>query len=105
MISLGRFISKMGERALLFFKMMMKKKGPFEWTQEAYQAFQDLKKYLTSPPVMVAPRPLESLVLYLAATPYSTSAALVATGRNARLRPRHGQPRPQPWRHKTRKAS
>ena len=45
---------------------------------EADQAFQDLKKYLTSPPVMVAPRPFEPLVLYLAATPYSASAALVA---------------------------
>ena len=51
----------------------MKKKGPFEWTEEADKAFQDLKRYLTSPPVMVAP-----LVLYLAATPYSASAALVA---------------------------
>ena len=60
-----------------FFKLM-KKKGPFEWTPEADRAFQDLKKYLTSPPVMVAPRPLEPLVLYLAATPYSASAALVA---------------------------
>ena len=55
----------------------MKKKGPFEWTPEADQAFQDLKRYVTSPPVMVAPRPLEPLVLYLAATPYSASAALV----------------------------
>ena len=43
---------------------------------EADQAFQDLKRYLTSPPVMVAPRPLMPLVLYLAATPYSASAAL-----------------------------
>ena len=67
----------MGERALPFFKLM-KKKVPFEWTQEADQAFQDLKKYLTSPPVMVAPRPLESLVFYLAATPYSASTAQVA---------------------------
>ena len=74
---LGRFISRLGERALPFFKLM-KKKGPFEWTPEADRAFQDLKRYLTSPPVMVAPRPLEPLVLYLAATPYSTSAALVA---------------------------
>ena len=56
----------------------MKKKGPFEWTEEADKAFQDLKRYLTSPPVMVAPRPQEPLVLYLAATPYSASAALVA---------------------------
>ena len=75
--ALGRFISKLGERALPFFKLM-KKKGPFEWTLEADQAFQDLKRYLTSPPVMVAPRPLEPLVFCLAATPYSASAALVA---------------------------
>ena len=32
---LGCFISKLGERALPFFTLM-KKKGPFEWTQEAY---------------------------------------------------------------------
>ena len=75
--ALGRFISKLGERALPFFKLM-KKEGPFEWTPEADQAFQDLKKYLTNPPVMVAPRPLEPLLFYLAATPYSASAALVA---------------------------
>ena len=73
---LGRFISKLGERTLPFFKLM-KKKGPFEWTPEADRAFQDLKRYLTSPLVMVAPRPLEPLVFYLAATPYSASAALV----------------------------
>ena len=45
---------------------------------EADQAFQDLKRYLTSPPVMVAPWPLEPLVLYLAATLHSANAALVA---------------------------
>ena len=64
----------------------MKKKGPFEWTEEADKAFQDLKKYLTSPPVMVAPRPRESLVLYLAATPYSASAALVAVREESRTK-------------------
>ena len=75
--SLGCFISKLGERALPFFKLM-KKKGPFEWTPEADAAFQDLMKYLTSPPVMVAQCPLDPLVLYLAATPHSASTALVA---------------------------
>ena len=75
--ALGSFISKLGECALPFFKLMTKK-GPFEWTQEADQAFQDLKRHLTSPPVMVAPRPLEPLVLYLAATLNSANAALVA---------------------------
>ena len=54
MTALGRFISKLEERTLPFFKLM-KKKGLFEWTEEANKAFQDLKKYLTSPPVMVVP--------------------------------------------------
>ena len=36
--SLGRFISKLGEHALLFFKLM-KRKEPFEWTPEADAAF------------------------------------------------------------------
>ena len=76
--SLGHFISKLGERALLFFKLM-KKKGPFEWIPEADQAFQDLKRYLNSPPVMVAPRPLEPLVLDLSAMPHSASAVPVAS--------------------------
>jgi len=91
--SLGCFISKLGECALPFFKLM-KKKGPFEWTSEADQAFQDIKRYLTSPPVMVAPRPLEPLVLYLAATPYSASAALVVVSeeRQAKGLPRRAVP-------------
>ena len=59
--SLRRFISKPGERPLPFFKLM-KRKEPFEWTPVADAAFQDLKRYLTSLPVMVAPRPLETLV-------------------------------------------
>ena len=83
--ALGRFISKLGERALPFFQLM-KKKGPFEWTEEADKAFQDLKRYLTSPPVMVAPRPQEPLVLYLAATPYSASAALVSVREERRIK-------------------
>ena len=42
--ALGRFISKLGEWALPFFKLK-KKKGPIEWTEKADKAFQDLKKY------------------------------------------------------------
>ena len=56
----GRFISKLGERTLPFFKLM-KKKGPFEWTPEADQAFQDLnglrqelRFVLSFPPVVSA---------------------------------------------------
>ena len=70
----------------------MKKKGPFECTQEADQAFQDLKRYLTSPLVMVAPRPLKPLVLYLSATPHSASAVLVPSEKSAKSRTRQGEP-------------
>ena len=83
--ALGRFISKLGGTSAALLQAN-EKKGPFEWTEEADKAFQDLKRYLTSPPVMVAPRPREPLVLYLAATPYSASAALVAVREERRTK-------------------
>ena len=49
-----------------------------EWTPEAEAAVQDLKKYLSSTPVLIAPKPQEPLLLYLAATNQVVSAALVA---------------------------
>ena len=54
--AMSRFISKSAERALPFFKIL-KKAGPVEWTPEAEAALQDLKRYLSSTPVMVAPKP------------------------------------------------
>src|SRR3954462_2027762 len=75
--AMGRFISKSAERALPFFKIL-KKAGPVEWTPEVEAALQDLKKYLSSAPTLVAPRPPEKLLLYLAATNQAASAALVS---------------------------
>ena len=74
--ALGRFISKLAERALPFFKVL-KKASPLEWTPEAEAALQDLKKYLSSPPILVAPKPKERLLLYIAATNQVVSSALV----------------------------
>jgi dsDNA-binding SOS-regulon protein len=42
------------------------------------EAFQELKRYLTSPPVMVAPEPGEHLLLYIAATLEAVSMVLAA---------------------------
>ena len=74
---MSRFISKYAGRALPFFKIL-KKTGPMEWTPEAEAVLQDLKKYLSSTPVLVAPGPQEPLLLYLAAMNQVVSAALVA---------------------------
>jgi hypothetical protein len=40
--ALSRFISRLAERALPFFKLL-RKSGPFSWSEEAEQAFQELK--------------------------------------------------------------
>jgi hypothetical protein len=77
MAALGRFIARSGEKALPFFKLM-KRTGKFEWTPEADKAFTELKRYLTSPSIMVAPTFREPLLLYIAATPRTTSDVLVA---------------------------
>ena len=45
---------------------------------KAEAAVQDLKKYLSSTPILVAPKPQEPLLLYLAATNQVVSTALVA---------------------------
>ena len=58
----------------------MKKAGPVKWTPEAEAALQDLKRYLSSMPILVAPKPQEPLLLDLAATNQVVSAALVAQG-------------------------
>jgi hypothetical protein len=55
----------------------MKHTGKFEWTPEADKAFAELKRYLTSPPIMVAPALREPLLLYIAATPRTASVVLV----------------------------
>jgi hypothetical protein len=47
----------------------MKCPRKFEWTPKANKAFAELKRYLTSPPIMVTPTFCEPLVLYIAANP------------------------------------
>jgi hypothetical protein len=75
--ALSRFISRLAEQALPFFKLL-RKSGPFVWTDDAEEAFQELKRYLTSPPIMVAPEPGEPQLLYIAATAEAVSMVLVA---------------------------
>jgi hypothetical protein len=74
--ALSRFISRLAEQALPFFKLL-RKSGPFVWTDDAEEAFQELKRYLTSPLIVVAPEPGEPLLLYIMATAEAVSIVLV----------------------------
>jgi dsDNA-binding SOS-regulon protein len=76
MAALNRFISKLGERGLPFFKLL-KHQEKFAWTPEADQALAQLKEFLSKPPVLMAPRKKEQLLLYLAATTHVVSIAIV----------------------------
>jgi dsDNA-binding SOS-regulon protein len=47
------------------------------WTEEADATFSQLKKVLSTPPVLVAPKEREPLLLYIAATHQVVSTVLV----------------------------
>jgi hypothetical protein len=70
-------VARLGEKALPFYALMKKSDDKFEWTEEAYIAFTQLKKVLSTPLVLVAPREKEPLLLYIAATHQVVSTVLV----------------------------
>ena len=74
--ALSRFIAKLGEKALPFYSLM-KKSEKFEWTDEAQESFDNLKKILSTSPVLVTPREKETLLMYIAATVQVFSSVLV----------------------------
>jgi hypothetical protein len=77
MAALCRFISKLDEKGLPFFKLL-KKADKFVWDNEAQKAFEALKESSTTPPVMTPPTPKETLLLYISATTNVVSTVLVA---------------------------
>jgi hypothetical protein len=56
---------------------VLRKFEPFVWTQKADETFQELKRYLTSLPVMVALEPGDPVLLYIVATAEVVSMVLV----------------------------
>ena len=60
--ALNRFVSKATDKCLPFFCVLRKS---FKWTDECQKTFEDLKKYLSSPPLLSLSRPGEELYLYI----------------------------------------
>jgi hypothetical protein len=93
MAALSRFISRLGEKGMPFYKLL-KKVDKFQWSTEAQEALEALKKFLTTPPVLKPPRratpgqPAEDLLMYISCTTHVVSTALVVE----RAEERHAYP-------------
>ena len=72
--ALNRFVSKAMDKCLPFFKTL---KRAFVWTDEYEAAFQELKWYLSNPPLLILSKEEEDLFLYLEVSPTAVSAALI----------------------------
>ena len=75
-VALNQFISRSTDRCRPFFLLMNKWKG-FEWTKECALAFQQLKEYLSRPPIMSSPEVDELLFAYIAVAPHAVSLVLI----------------------------
>ena len=72
--AINRFVSRATNKCLSFFKTL---KQAFVWTDECEAAFQELKRYLSHPPLLSPSKEGESLQLYLAVSATAVSTALI----------------------------
>nr|GEU84478.1 reverse transcriptase domain-containing protein [Tanacetum cinerariifolium] len=81
--SLNRFLSKLAEKSLPFFKTLKKctKKSDFQWTPEAEGAFKEMKQSIAELPMLTAPKEKEELIMYL------TASAVLMTKRDRKQVP------------------
>jgi len=56
--ALNRFVSRVMDKILPFFKTL---KRAFEWIDKCEKAFEELKAYLASPPLLSPSKPSEEL--------------------------------------------
>lgn len=74
--ALSRFISQSAHRSHPFFRVL-RKVQKFGWTDDCEKSFQELKNHLAGLPVLVNPKAGEELWVYLSATEYAVSSALI----------------------------
>ena len=74
--ALNRFISRSADRCRPIYLLINKWKG-FEWSEECTVAFQQLKGYLSRPPIMSSPAADEVLFAYIAVAPHAVSLVLI----------------------------
>ena len=78
MVALSHFISCLGEKGLPFFKLL-KAQEKLIWLEDA-----ELKRFLTTPPIMTVPQKDETLLINIAATNRVVSTAIVVEQEEAK---------------------
>ena len=81
-VALNRFVSKATEKCLPFFKTLKK---AFVSIEEYETTFQELKHYLSNPPLLSLSKEGEDLFLYLAVFVTTVSVALIREENNIQL--------------------
>ncbi|KAK9078867.1 hypothetical protein SSX86_002925 [Deinandra increscens subsp. villosa] len=79
LVAINRFLARHAERALPFIQTLKNcpTKDKFVWTDEAENAFQEMKQHLARLPTLTAPNRGEKLYLYLAASDHAVSSVLL----------------------------
>ncbi|XP_024004820.1 uncharacterized protein LOC112081977 [Eutrema salsugineum] len=78
--ALNRFISRSTDKCLPFYQLLRGNKH-LEWNEKCEEAFAELKKYLSTPPVLSKPETGETLYLYIAISEFAVSSVLVREDR------------------------
>ncbi|CAA7030103.1 unnamed protein product [Microthlaspi erraticum] len=78
--ALNRFISRSTDKCLPFYQLLRGNKR-FEWDSKCEEAFQELKLYLSTPPVLSKPEPGETLYLYISVSRSAVSGVLIREDR------------------------
>ena len=73
---MNRFISQFAGKCRPFFQLLHKWKG-FEWTEECTLSFQQLKEYLSQPPILSRLEKEEVLFVYIAVMCHVVNLVLV----------------------------
>jgi hypothetical protein len=73
-----RFISNLSQKVLPFSPLLkLKKDQKFAWGDEQQKAFDEIKRYMKEPPVLVPPQLNKPLKLYVAADTQTIGSALI----------------------------
>ncbi|KAG9450338.1 hypothetical protein H6P81_010303 [Aristolochia fimbriata] len=85
LVYIRRFISNLAGWCQPF-NRLLKKDTPFEWDESCRNDFNNIKAYLTKPPVLIAPIVDKPLLLYIAAHEKSVGALLAQCDENNKER-------------------